>query len=367
MANNFLNQLEALPLNSRVCLFGAGDGGENFKRILERERSDVKLISFLDDFKSGERDGLKIVQLNDLGSLSGKFDLILITSAFWKEMQKRLVKLKIRNFRIVNPFLFYEYLIFSEEEWKEYSPQLRKAQALLKYAEDRSLYGYLAEIRRINLKETEHLYEYFRNRQLDRSRQYLEFINKKKIHTIIEGGVFDGSNTVEFIKFLPSDGFIYGFDPLYPSLENENKNFLNKFSNVRIYPEALWSRRETLNFCENKDNKEGSKIVDSPETQTDFKHIPAVSIDEFVSEERIDKIDFIKLDVEGAELDILKGAENTLKTSRPQLAISIYHQKEDLFGIPLYLDKVLEGYCYRIQHYSSTFWDTVWYALPNEE
>jgi hypothetical protein len=77
-------------------------------------------------------------------------------------------------------------------------------------------------------------------------------------------------------------------------------------------------------------------------------------------------VDFIKLDVEGAELDVLKGAREVLKRDRPQLAVCIYHKKEDLFRIPLFLSGVLKNYKYRLGHYSSTFWDTVWYAIPQE-
>jgi len=94
--------------------------------------------------------------------------------------------------------------------------------------------------------------------------------------------------------------------------------------------------------------------------------VQAISIDEFVAEYAIKKVDYIKLDVEGAELDVLHGAENTLLRDRPQLAICIYHRKEHLFSIPLYLDSILSGYRYHIGHYSPTFWDTVWYAIPEE-
>ena len=65
-------------------------------------------------------------------------------------------------------------------------------------------------------------------------------------------------------------------------------------------------------------------------------------------------------------MQVLKGAIKTLKQDRPQLAVCIYHTKQHLFEIPLFLDKVLDHYQYRIGHYSSTFWDTVLYAIPDE-
>ncbi len=58
------------------------------------------------------------------------------------------------------------------------------------------------------------------------------------------------------------------------------------------------------------------------------------SIDNVVGD---DKVTFIKMDVEGAELDSLKGAAKTIKMNAPKLAICIYHKTEDLWAIPKYI------------------------------
>jgi hypothetical protein len=70
--------------------------------------------------------------------------------------------------------------------------------------------------------------------------------------------------------------------------------------------------------------------------------------------------------IEGAELEALKGAKKTIIEHRPQLAISIYHKNKDLYEIPLYLNSILKDYTFRIQHYGNCFWETIWYAIPNE-
>ena len=55
-----------------------------------------------------------------------------------------------------------------------------------------------------------------------------------------------------------------------------------------------------------------------------------VTLDYYVEEHDLPSIDFIKLDVEGAELDVLKGAAQSIRKWKPKLAISAYHKHEDL-------------------------------------
>jgi len=359
-----LNHLDELALNSRLFLYGAGDGGVNFKRAIEKHRRDIKLVGFLDDYKSGKRDGLNITKINGLNVKQGKQELVLITSAYWRDMQKNLNRLNYNNYLIVNPVLFYDYLIFSREEEKKYALRLEYVKNLFSSVEDRELFGKLIANRQCRMQNNNRVHEYFTNRTFERRNQYLEFLNRAQIKTIIEGGVFDGSNTREFLKLLSGDGFIYGFDPLYDSLSD--RVIFKDSSRVRIYPLALWHHRDKLVFKASKDNPEGSQITAETGGSDEIKKVNAISVDEFVKENKIKKIDFIKLDVEGAELQILKGAKITLKRDRPQLAVAIYHKKEDLFEIPIFLSRVLKNYKYRIGHYSSTFWDTVLYAVPKE-
>lgn len=64
-------------------------------------------------------------------------------------------------------------------------------------------------------------------------------------------------------------------------------------------------------------------------------------------EERNVLPDFIKMDIEGAELAALKGGIKTITKCRPQLAISIYHSSEDFINIPLYLKDNLKKLCFQ--------------------
>lgn len=85
-----------------------------------------------------------------------------------------------------------------------------------------------------------------------------------------------------------------------------------------------------------------SHIVDKM-TKSSVK-VEVITIDEFVKRERIKKIDLIKMDIEGAEFDTLKGAIKTLKRDKPDLIITIYHRGEHFFKIPGWLKKQVPQY-----------------------
>lgn len=70
------------------------------------------------------------------------------------------------------------------------------------------------------------------------------------------------------------------------------------------------------------------------------------------------------MDVEGAELNALKGAKKVIETNRPKLAISIYHSNEELLAIPEYLHSTLVDYSFYVRHHSLNWQDTVLYAIP---
>lgn len=71
---------------------------------------------------------------------------------------------------------------------------------------------------------------------------------------------------------------------------------------------------------------------------------------------------FIKADVEGLEIDILRGAQNTIKQYRPMMALSIYHRPEDLFEIAEYAKALEPGYSMALRHHSPGLMDTILYC-----
>lgn len=357
----FINSLDDLPLRTRVCLYGLGEGCYFFLDQLEQFRSDIEIITLIDDKKTVSPTPYQVIIPEQLST--GICDTILVTSAYWVAICKKLDSLSIGNYLVVNPCLLYKHLIMTSAEYAEWHDKFSKVQGLLDPGEQQNLYRLIVSSRSIQADMQQNLYDYYQNSH-NHNLEYLEGVNPSSFLTIMEGGVFDGANTVEFASKIHNSGCVYGFEP---NLDTATASRLSSLtSTIKLYPMALWSHKTVLSFYKNSANLQGARIVSNSSGLQELIEIPAISIDEFVDEYAIQKVDYIKLDVEGAELDVLQGSVKTLQRDRPQLAICIYHKKEHLYQIPLFLDSILENYCYHIGHYSPTFWDTVWYAIPEE-
>jgi len=76
------------------------------------------------------------------------------------------------------------------------------------------------------------------------------------------------------------------------------------------------------------------------------------------------KATIIKMDVEGAELEALKGAYNTIKNYKPRLAICVYHKPSDIIDIPGFILQINDGYKLYLRHHRADIADdTVLYAI----
>lgn len=122
---------------------------------------------------------------------------------------------------------------------------------------------------------------------------------------------------------------------------------------VTALPCAVYSRETVASFSYS-DTSFGSRILASGQT-----HVQCVSIDHVLPGFRPT---FINMDIEGAELDALQGAEGTLRACQPGLAVCVYHSPNHLWEIPLYLHGLGLGYRFYLRNYTSFVGETVLYA-----
>ncbi|MEW5693501.1 MAG: FkbM family methyltransferase [Candidatus Hydrogenedentota bacterium] len=353
---NFLNSLNELTKNDRICLYGAGGVGKIFLDILKQYRPDVNVIYFVDTYKKGTFCGKEIVSFTELHNRKSEIDRILITSFEFWQIAANLDKHNINNYNVVNPTFFDSY---TEEEFKKVSTYIKKVKDILLDNSDKQLYEMLMNHRRICSDKS----MFFKLYSWNDPKQYMEFINARTIHTIIDAGVGDGLEIMKFLDKLPNIKYIYGFEPHFDMYKaGKFYSELSVLDNVKVYPLALWNESKNMKLAV---GYMVSKIVEESIPSQKTIDIETITLDEFVRKEGI-KIDFIKIDTEGAERQVIEGSYKTLTEQRPQLAVCIYHSKEDMYVIPLKLSELLQDYILRIGHYSPIQIETVLYAIPKE-
>ena len=76
-----------------------------------------------------------------------------------------------------------------------------------------------------------------------------------------------------------------------------------------------------------------------------------IDLDTYVARKSLPRVDYIKLDIEGAELDMLHGAAKTITRYKPKMAISAYHKWEDLWTLANYVKSLRSDYEFKFRHY----------------
>jgi FkbM family methyltransferase len=154
---------------------------------------------------------------------------------------------------------------------------------------------------------------------------YQHFYNVKPEDVVIDAGANCGHLSIFFSKLVGKKGKIYAFEPDKFNIERieMNKN-LNQglIDNIKIEDLLLWNKNELIDFYEA--GTVGSSAVWMPDKEQCVKK-QAVRIDDWAKENAIQKLDFIKMDIEGAEIEALEGCVDTIKMLQPNFAIASYH------------------------------------------
>jgi FkbM family methyltransferase len=103
---------------------------------------------------------------------------------------------------------------------------------------------------------------------------------------------------------------------------------------VTLYPKGVWDHEDTLMLNVDDTNFAANSVVLHPESSHPTVAVPLTTIDRIVGELGLPRVDFIKMDVEGAEVKALSGARQTLIRFKPRLSIATEHQPDDQFTIP---------------------------------
>jgi FkbM family methyltransferase len=180
-------------------------------------------------------------------------------------------------------------------------------------------------------------------------------------HAIDAGGCW-GDTALYFAHKVGSNGKVYSFEFLPDNLKIYNRNLeMNPElkRRVNLIENPIWSTAENEIAIDANGPGTSLRPNDSSHDKMRFR---TESIDHMAEAGQIEKVDFIKMDIEGAELNALKGAEHTIRRFKPKLAITVYHSLKDFWEIPEWLDSLGLGYKFYLRHFTIHAEETVLFA-----
>lgn len=171
---------------------------------------------------------------------------------------------------------------------------------------------------------------------------------------VVDAGACFGDTAIDFATVVGEAGHVYSFDPLETHVKIVNHNVRqNNLSNVTVFESGLSDH-----------TFEAPPVPDRVDPGFADSEIMAVRrLDDLVAAGAVPRVNFIKMDIEGSELPALRGAETTLRTFQPKLAISLYHRWDDYFEIPDFIANLDLGYRFFLENYTAGEGETVLYCI----
>jgi FkbM family methyltransferase len=194
---------------------------------------------------------------------------------------------------------------------------------------------------------------YMMNYSVRPNEQYFEDFLMINHETFVDAGGFDGATTEMFCSKYPKYKKVFFFEPSHKNMKLAKKR-LKDLRDIVFYSVGLSDTSGILSFDSDVGPASAIKITDSSST------IKVTTLDEIISE----PVSFIKMDLEGWELNALKGSKNHIIKDTPKLAIAVYHGARDFRMIKDYILSLGVNYDIYLRHYTEGWSETIMYFVP---
>lgn len=363
-----INSLKTELENGFSVMYGAGGNGERILKIFNEYS--IKIDYFCDDDYNKWDTlfcGIPVISFEGVQELSRNGNVnVILTSVFAGPILGKLEKFNITVYEPFSMLLdryysasFYKASL-SAEKVSEFQRKVEVVADSMNDIESREILGKISEVVKAPDKmRYSHFFEVASREDCYFIKEVLEALPEHPV--IVDCGGFTGDLMVALDRHGIIYDKVYSFEvnqELFDLMqENISRNSLeDKFIPIN---KGVWSVSGKAYLNVKPDDIAGGSIDDVNGLQID-----TVTIDEYFKNI---SFDFIKMDIEGAELNAIRGGIGLIKRYRPIMAISLYHSIDDVVEIPLYLlGRGLDDYYYVIRHHSFIDSETLLYCIPCE-
>ncbi len=330
-----------------LVIFGCGECGHKIYNLLNSY--DRSVLCFCDNGMAGGVDhptGLKIIRPEELSSTVSN-PSILVSVGDESACQSICQQLLSFGFEKTQIHIMNEY--FYWQTWEYFESNIERYRKVYQLWEDKfSRTVYLEKLKKaFGLSSISGIVRPSEEEYFD------EVITLTENEMFIDCGGFDGDSAVRFIERCGGKyrGIVI-FEPEMCKREAIERSMDGR--QYELVQAGVWS--ENTKLCFDARGTSSSHISQ----QRGGCLIETVALDETVHDR---KPTYIKMDIEGAEQEALKGCRKIIQDYRPKLAVCIYHKPEDLFEIPIMIKEMNPAYKLYVRQYADAWYDTVLYAV----
>ncbi|MEG6520880.1 FkbM family methyltransferase [Desulfotomaculum sp. 1211_IL3151] len=345
---NIPNDLQVRANKQDIILFGTGLAGKLAQQYFNENNVSVKFWCDNDASKQGSfLDGILIISPEELARLDNP--LVVITAKHYtREISEQLQQLSI-------PHISFDAYVVAKMQ-----SEIRFVYSEL-LEDDHSKNVLVAVLKSMLLGTSKYCREVM---ERDEFFSLPEFLGMEQ-EVFVDAGAYVGDTLERFIWNVTGVfQKIYAFEPgkiQFEAMERRLVRLSQEWGfdpkKVRLVRAGLGETDSFLSYSYNCKSPSGSHfgLVQGAADED----VQVYSLDSYIGDETVS---MIKVDIEGFELSMLKGARNLIKRCKPKLAISIYHKPEDLFEIPRYIHSLVPEYKMAIRHHSPRMLETILYC-----
>ncbi len=317
------------------------------------KKNSVDITCFIDNNR--EKHGVKIdskqiVSIDDLRDSQQNYHIVVASKKFESELVSQLLEKKFESYSIFDTS--YDIPISNSNQ----DNALKNYSIVIKLLDDQLSQETLLSI--INFRITQDS-RFLTKVVRPLSNQYFEptIYPINNTDYFVDCGAYDGDTLKSLMSHTNNEiaGY-YGFEPNEHNLKLLKKQSENH-SNIELINKGVYSKETTLSFDIPYNTVSSSSAI----SNNGNVKIEVTSLDNTLRERNVS---FIKMDIEGAEVEALLGAKNIIQKQQPVLAISVYHEFDDLWKIPLLIKSFETNYKYYLRHYTLNNSETVLYCVP---
>lgn len=328
--------------NRTVVLYGMGNGADKIMDVCEKKGIPVSGVFASDGFVRNKLfRGYRVQSWNDIKNEYGVQNLTVLQSfaTSLPNVLENIERISSEAELFAPDVPVFGDILFDGAFLEAHRSELEQARALFSDGESKRIFDLVIEY-----KLSGDIRPLLQAR--NDSKEVMEaLVRPQTLRTVADLGAYNGDTVRELLSYGAFPQTVYAVEP-----DARNFRKLTEYAATETRTQvvavraAAWSSEETLLFdaSGNRNASAGqnrSAVLDGRPMKV--TELPAMRLDAILNGA---SVDYIKYDVEGSEQQALIGSANAISASFPTLLISLYHRSEDLFSIPLYIQKTYPDY-----------------------